>query len=117
MAPTTGISLMNQAISQRRAVIDRMGSLSVNAIPAGPAMLADLEKVLQHSITADRDFVGWMQDIQNAGTCPVPTSTDTSYQAALRASALAMTAKKEFLALWNPAASQFGQPTFTAGGI
>lgn len=114
MTPSTGISLMNQAISQRQAVITRLGSLQVNAIPGGQALLADLKQVLQHSITADQDFTGWMQDIQNAGTCPVGTSTDASYRAALRESTLAVTAKKQFLALWNPLASHFGQPTFTA---
>jgi hypothetical protein len=117
MVPSTGISLMNQAISQRQAVMDRFGSLPVNAIPDGQAVLADLKQVLQYSITADQAFIGWMQDIQNAATCPVATATDTSYQAALRASTLAVTAKKNFLARWNPIASQFGQPTFTASEL
>lgn len=117
MTPSTGISLMNQAISQRQAVIDRVSSLPVNAIPGGHAMLTDLTQVLQHSITADRDFIGWMQDPQVTATCPASTSTDASFRAGIRASKLAVTAKKEFLALWNPAARQFGQPTFRAGEI
>jgi hypothetical protein len=116
MVPSTGISLMNQAISQRQNVIGRFGSLSVNAIPDGHAMLADLKRVLQRSITADRGFIGWMQDIQ-AATCPVNTSTDASYQQGFRASTRAVTAKKEFLALWNPIARKFGQPTFTSSEI
>jgi len=117
MVPSTGISLMNQAISQRQAAIGRMGSLSVNAIPNGPAMLTDLRQVLQHSITADQDFIGWMQDIQDTGTCPVSTSTDASFQAAGRADTLAVKAKKKLLALWNPIARKFGQPTFTSSEI
>jgi hypothetical protein len=108
---------MDQAIRQRQAVIDHFGSLPVNAIPDGQPMLADLKQLLRHSITADQAFIGWMQDIQNAATCPVATATDAPYQAALRASALAVTAKKEFLARWNPIASQFGQPTFTASEL
>jgi len=117
MPPTTGIGLMNQAISQRQAVMNRLGSLPVNAIPNGPTLLADFKQVLQHSITADQDFIGWMQHIQNAGTCPVPTATDPSYQAAFRESSLAGAAKKNFLALWNPLASQFSQPKFTASQL
>jgi hypothetical protein len=117
MAPSTGVSLMNQAISQRQAALGRMGSLSVNAIPNGPAMLTDLRQVLQHSITADHDFIGWMQDIQNTGTCSVNTSTDASFQAAGRADTLAVKAKKKFLGLWNPIARKFGQPTFTSAEI
>jgi hypothetical protein len=116
MAPSTAISLMNQAISQRQTAIGRLGSLSVNAIPDGHAMLADLKRLLRRSITADHRFIGWMQDIQ-ATTCPVNTSTDTSYQHGLRASARAVEAKIRFVALWNPIATQFGQPTFTISEI
>jgi hypothetical protein len=113
MAPATGIGRMNQAIGQRQGVQQRLGSLPVGAIPGGQAMLADFQQVLKHSIMADQGFVGWMHDIQNAGTCPVPTATDAPYQAALRQSMLAVAAKQAFLKLWNPLAGQFGQPTFT----
>ena len=116
MVPSTGISLMNRAISQRQAVIGSLGSLSVNVIPGGHAMLADLKRVLQRSITADHGFIGWMQDIQ-ATACPVNTSTDASFQQGFRASASAVRAKKEFLARWNPIARKFGQPTFTSAEI
>jgi hypothetical protein len=115
MTPSTGISLMDRAISQRQTVIGRLGSLSVNAIPNGPAMLTDLRQVLRHSIAADRDFIGWMQDIRDSGTCPV--STDAPFQAAGRADTLAVKAKTKFLALWNPIARNFGQPTFTSTEI
>ena len=116
MVPSTGISLMNQAISQRQAVMSRLGSLSFNAIPHGPQMLADLKRVLQRSVTADHGFIGWMQDIQ-AAACPVNTSADAPYQQGISASARAVTAKKEFLALWNPIARKFSQPTFTSSQI
>jgi hypothetical protein len=116
MAPSTAISLMNQAISQRQTAIGRLGSLSVNAIPDGHAMLADLKRLLRLSITADHGFIGWMQDIQ-AAACPVNTSKDASYQHGLRASARAVEAKKRFVVRWNPIARQFGQPTFTVSEI
>src|SRR5205823_3364858 len=35
MAPGRGIRLMNQAISERRAVITRLGTLSMTAVPDG----------------------------------------------------------------------------------
>ena len=79
-------------------------------------MSADLQRVLRQSIVADQDFIGWMQDIQATG-CPVNTAQDSSYQDGLSASGRAVRAKKDFLALWNPAASQFGQPTYTATQI
>jgi hypothetical protein len=117
MAPGKGISLMNQAISERRAVITRLGTLSVTAVRGGPQLLADFKQVLQRSIRADRGFIGWMQNIKTSGTCPVNTTADASYQAGLQASRQANSAKRSFLGLWNPLASRFGQPRYTASQI
>jgi hypothetical protein len=117
MAPSKGISLMNQAIGQRRTVITRLGTLPVTAVPSGQRLLADFKQVLQQSIRADQGFVGWMRHIQNSGTCPVNTTTDASYQAGLRASRQASSVKNSFLGLWNPLASRFGQPRYRASQI
>ena len=117
MAPGQGISRMNRAISERRAVITRLGTLSVTAVPNGRRLLADFKQVLQQSIRADQGFTGWMRDIQNSGTCPLNTAADASYQAGLRASRQANSAKLSFLGLWNPLASRFGQPRYTASQI
>ena len=117
MAPSKGISLMNQAISVRRAVITRLGTLSVTAMPNGQQLLADFKHVLQQSIRADQGFIGWMQNIKNSGTCSMNTSADASYQAGLQASRQANSAKSSFLGLWNPLASRFGQPRYTASHI
>jgi hypothetical protein len=85
--------------------------------PGGQQLLAEFKQVFQQSVRADEDFIGWMQDFQNSGTCPVKTSTDAAYRAGLRASSRAYAAKTGFLGLWNPLASQLGQPTFTASQI
>jgi hypothetical protein len=117
MAPGKGISQMNQAISERRAVITRLGTLSVTAVPNGQRLLADFKQVLQQSIRADQGFIGWMRDIQNSGTCQVNTMADASYRAGLRASRQANSAKRSFLGLWNPLARRFGQSRYTASQI
>jgi hypothetical protein len=117
MAPGQGISRMNQAISERRAVITRLGTLSVAAVPNGQRLLADFKQVLRQSIRADQGFIGWMRDIQNSGSCPVNTTADASYRAGLRASRQASSAKLSFLGLWNPLARRFGQPRYTASQI
>ena len=106
MAPSKGISLINQAISERRAVITRLGTLSVTAVPNGQQLLADFKQVLQQSIRADQDFIGWMQNAKNSGTCPVNPTSDASYQAGLQASRQANSAKRSFLGSVEPA----GQP-------
>jgi hypothetical protein len=117
MAPGRGISQMDQAISERRAVITRLGTLSVTAVPNGQRLLADFKQVLQQSIRADQGFIGWMRDIQSSGTCPVNTTADASYRAGLRASRQANSAKRSFLGLWNRLARRFGQPRYTASQI
>ena len=83
MRRSKGISLMNQAISERRAVITRLGTLSVTAVRGGPQLLADFKQVLRQSIHADQDFIGWMQNAKNSGTCPVSPTSDASNQAGL----------------------------------
>jgi hypothetical protein len=108
---------MNQAISERRAVIARLGTLSVTAVPNGQRLLADFKQVLRQSIRADQGFMGWMRDIQHPGTCPVSTAADSSYRAGLQASRQANSAKHSFLGRWNPLASRFGQARYTASQI
>jgi len=117
MAPEDGITLMRQAISQRQQMISSIDTVSVDTIPDGQQMLADLKQAAQQSIAADQDFIGWMQDIQTSGACPIDTSQDSSYQAGLQASTQATQAKQAFTGLWNPLASQFSQPTFTASQL
>jgi len=47
----------------------------------------------------------------------VNTTTDASYQAGLQASRQANSVKHSFLGRWNPLASRFGQPRYTASQI
>jgi hypothetical protein len=117
MAPSKGISLINQAISERRAVITRLGTLSVTAVRGGPQLLAEFKQVLRQSIHTDQDFIGWMQNAKNSGTCPVNPTSDASYQAGLQASHQANSAKLSFLDRWNPLAIRFGQPRYRASQI
>ncbi len=65
-------------------------------------------------MAADKEFLVWAQ--QNAdrqGTAPITAV----HNAGIRASGQAVTAKKDFLQLWNPVASSQGFPTRTEGGI
>jgi hypothetical protein len=111
--PATGIAQLQQAVTDRRKITAGLSGLPVSRIPNGRAMRADLGKVLQLSITADHDFITWMQDPATAQGCPGGTATDASYAAGVQASQQAVQAKKQFLALWNPLAKQFGRPTYT----
>jgi hypothetical protein len=117
IAAARGITMMDQAIRQRRAIASQVGALPMSAVANGRQLLADFSNVLALSTSADRDFIGWMQDIRGSSTCPASTATDVSYQAGLRESSRAVTAKNDFLALWNPLASQFGEQMYTSTQI
>jgi len=112
MTPADGITQLQQAITDRQNVITAMDALSVSAIPDGQSMRTDLGNVLQLSINADRDFIGWMQDPQSTLACPASTAPDTDYHTGLQVSAQAVQAKNDFLAIWNPLARQFQLPTY-----
>jgi hypothetical protein len=116
MTPVTGMRVVYGAIRRRERALDRLGPLRLSAVPGGRVMSADLVLALRESIAADQDFIGWMQDIQDAG-CPVRPAHDLSYQAGLRASARAAADKRAFLARWNRLARQRHQPVFTAAQI
>lgn len=117
MTPGRGITVLNRAIRQRLAVGRGLRALPVAAVPAGPALVVRFETALQLSITADHDFIGWMQDMRRAGSCPVSTTADVSYQAGLRTSSRAVAAESGFLSRWNPLARRAGQPAFTSAQI
>jgi hypothetical protein len=111
--PSAGIAKLQQAVTDRQHVTATLSGLPVSQIPNGQTMSADLASVLRLSITADHDFISWMQDPATVQGCPGGTATDASYAAGLQASAQAVRAKKQFLALWNPLAKKFGHPTYT----
>jgi hypothetical protein len=111
--PAAGITQLHQAISERQHITATLSGLPVSQLPNGRAMRADLRKVLQLSVTADHDFISWMQDPATVQSCPGSTATDAHYAAGVQASQQAVQAKEQFLALWNPLAKRFGQPTYT----
>lgn len=117
MKPAQAITIMNQAVAGRQDAIGRAESLPTSAIPNGQSLLGDLLQALHESSIADQDFVGWIQDMANSGSCPISTAADASYQAGYRESLRAVKAKDQFVALWNPLAQEFGQATFTASSI
>ncbi|HEY2551112.1 MAG TPA: hypothetical protein VGI64_11095 [Streptosporangiaceae bacterium] len=117
MTPAAGIDLMRQSVRQRQQVLAALASAQVSAIPGGQNVTADLRQVLRYSVSADHGFIGWMQQIQARGKCPVNVRRSAPYQAGLAASRQADRAKAAFLASWNPLASRFGQPTYNARRI
>ena len=115
--PADAITMMNQAIATRQTAISQAEGVTTRDIPNGSVMAGDLLQALRDSTTADQDFIGWINDIANSGSCPISTKADHSYQAGYQESRTALAAKQDFVTLWNPAASSFHLRTYTENSI
>ena len=100
--------------SQRATEYSQASSLPTGALQDGGTLKSDLLSALHFSVAADKDFLAWAQ--QNAG-CQGTAPVTHSYNAGIRASGKAVTAKDDFVQLWNPIASSDGFPARTEGGI
>jgi hypothetical protein len=111
--PASGIATLQSSAQSRTSDAQSAQRLAVDAIPNGESLRSTLVSLLQDSATADNGYAQWMQDIQSQG-CPVNTSSDQGYQSGDQASQSATQDKQNFVAMWNPLASQFGLTTYTA---
>jgi hypothetical protein len=108
---TTDVQVFTNAADSRTTLIGGLSSLpGRSALPA--PMLQDLTYAWTASQEADRDLAGWASDESNQG-CTDNDTTDPDFQAATQPDDQATTYKTEFVGLWNPIATQFGQPTYS----
>ncbi len=109
-----GIAMMNQSIRTREAALSEVSNLSGDSVPGGPALISNLVRAMNYSISADQRFIAWMRHAGAAGTCPAQQAGDPAWDAGLRLSELAMNEKYQFVGEWNPLAAQFGLPAYSA---
>jgi len=109
-----GIAMMNQSIRTREAALSDVSGLSGDSVPGGPALISNLVRAMNYSISADHRFIAWMRHAGAAGTCPAQQTGDPAWDAGLRLSELAMDEKYQFVGEWNPLAAQFGLPAYSA---
>ena len=109
-----GIAMMNQSIRTRTAALGEVNGLSGDSVPGGPALISNLVRAMNYSISADHRFIAWMRHAGDAGACPVQQGGNPAWDAGLRLSQLAMNEKYQFVGEWNPLAARFGLPTYSA---
>lgn len=113
---SSAISAISAVAHQRSDEYSQASGLSTTALPNGAALKSDLLSALGYSVDADKDFLTWAQEQLNDG-CQGTASDTPAYSAGITASAHAVTAKNDFLGLWNPVASSQGLPTRSQQGI
>jgi Protein kinase domain len=115
----SGEATLQQAISTRQSIVQGLQTLSVSGLPNGAQLVSTLTTAMQASITDDKDFYNWMADEASSGSsCPYNSSQDPNYAAGTGSDNTAATqAKDAFLAVWNPMAPRYGQPTYSDSGF
>lgn len=115
----SGQAALQQAINTRQDILNGLQTLSVSGLANGAQLVSTLTTAMQASITDDKDFYNWMADEASSGSsCPYNSSQDPYYAAGTGSDNTAATqAKDAFLAIWNPMAPRYGQPTYSDSGF
>ena len=90
-----------------------LGQLGIFAPPSQPAddAVTFLQQALQQSIEADRHYRdAFFEAAQSGAGCPPPQNA--SFRLAASSNARATSAKRRFVAVFNPLASRFGRQTW-----
>jgi hypothetical protein len=113
---------VGSVIENRNSVLGQIAGLRVESAPDLNASLDALQRALQESVEANRHYQAWFQwldgtyyDTYYYDGCwydgDAPTNVD--FQNATAASGRATTAKREFVALYNPIATSLGLRTWS----
>lgn len=117
-SPATGEATLQQAIKTRQDILNALPALSMSGVPNGAQLVSKLATAMQDSITADKDYQGWMADFAGSGRpCGSDPSQDPSYAAGQNASGAATAAKSAFVAIWDPMAPRYGQQVYSSTGF
>jgi hypothetical protein len=110
------ISAIAEVAGQRADEYKKAAALQTAALPRGAALKSDLITALRYSELADKDYLAWARAKRHAH-CGNSPSAANSYSQGEAASAIADSAKKTFIRLWNPIASSRGYPARSQAGI
>ncbi|MFE0649308.1 hypothetical protein ACFVZH_12040 [Streptomyces sp. NPDC059534] len=97
------------AAEQRRGLVTRLQSLSVDKIPDQAALTAALTTAWQASASADDHYAAWADQMKAKKACKGGKARSTNQLSAASAkSGEATAAKKKAAGLWNPTAAKYG---------
>ncbi|MEU4240693.1 hypothetical protein [Actinoplanes sp. NPDC026619] len=102
------------ALSEMRAVGDErtkqiadLDAADVSALSNGATVKSTLRAALGYALAADAHFVAWAEPAAN-GECGDTAARDAAWERGQASSKQAQTAKKQFVAAWNPVAVPLG---------
>ncbi|MFI8518831.1 hypothetical protein ACIGEZ_13540 [Streptomyces sp. NPDC085481] len=96
------------AAEQRRGLVTRLQSLTVDQVPNNAALTAALTKAWQASASADDHYAAWADQMKGKKACKGGKARSTSQTVeANKKSAEATNAKRQAAGLWNPTAEKY----------
>ncbi|WP_433832760.1 hypothetical protein ACQP2E_16960 [Actinoplanes sp. CA-015351] len=107
---------MREVGDERRQQISEVEAADLSGLAGGETLRSTLTTALGHSLDADQHFVAWAEPAV-AGDCTDSSSRSAAWQRGQASSDLAQTAKKQFVAAWNPVATPLGFATRTNKNI
>ncbi|WP_240450034.1 hypothetical protein, partial [Streptomyces sp. S1] len=97
------------AAEQRRGLITRLQSLSVDKVPNDDRLTAALTEAWKASASADDHYAAWADQVKAKNGCKDGKARSTNHLAAAnKESGTATKAKKRAAGLWNPTAEKYG---------
>ncbi|MFB7607748.1 hypothetical protein [Streptomyces gardneri] len=97
------------AADQRRGLVTKLRTLSVDKIPNNPALTGALTRAWQASAAADDHYAAWAVQMKAKKACKDGKAKRTNRLAeAEKKSGEATAAKKQAAGLWNPTAVKYG---------
>jgi len=107
--------VFDDAASSRESLLSSLTAMPGRAaLP--PALVSDLTKAWQASITADQAYAKWANDEFTQGCVPNDT-TDPGYEATNTPNLEATQYKTAFVSEWNPVAAQYGLTQYQQGQL
>ncbi|WP_405901649.1 hypothetical protein [Streptomyces sp. NBC_00727] len=103
------VSDLKGAATQRRDLVTRLQTLSVDKLPNHDQLTASLTKAWQASAAADDHYAAWAAQAKSKKVCKHGHAKTTSHtQQATVKSGEASTAKRQAAGLWNKIAEKYG---------
>ncbi|MET9346033.1 hypothetical protein [Streptomyces termitum] len=97
------------AAEQRRGLVTKLQTLSVDKLPDSAALTAALTRAWQASAAADDHYAGWADQMKAKNGCKDGKARNTNrLKAADEKSGEATREKKAAAGLWNPTADKYG---------
>ena len=106
----TAVTNLQQVVRSRQRSLNELSILPMSLVPSGLLVRGELTSAWTISERIDADFEHW-GIIETSGNCRISDSRVSTYVATETLDPRSTSLKNTFVALWDPIAAQFNQPS------